>query len=203
VYRVFCGVTTLLRRFRPFEASRVFTFKDPDSGRTFTEKSMLELTKAVTSYRKQNRYEEIEQLSLVIENYLCGLPENFHKCQAVELHRSFMGYVKGGIHLIKNLAFKRFCSPEEAEKRAAQCVKCPLNFFPDKTGFLKWSDAVAIREVGQRKTSVHDKLGSCAGCGCPLKSKVFCEGPLKAFTAEEVAKMKPVKCWQLKLSGQE
>lgn len=193
----------MFRKFRAFEASGSYSFVDPDTGHKFAAPKLDDLYRDINNYRRQNRLEEIESLPLVVENYLCGLPENQHKCQPMILHRSITEYIRGGIHLIRNLAFPKFAKQEVAEARASQCIKCPLNIFPNKDHFVAWSDGIAIKEVGERRTSVHEQLGSCAGCGCPLKSKVFVAGPLKPFKDEEVKLMRPVGCWQLGLSGQD
>jgi hypothetical protein len=194
----------MLRRFRPFEASPIYQFKDPDTGHLYKEPSLKQLYTAIITYRIQNRLDAIEHLKEVVENYLCGLPENCNKCQPNEqLHRSMYTYIKGGVALLKNMFFQKFVTQTEAEKRAEQCVTCEYNVFPDKGPFMAWADEIAISQVGERKCSKDKYLGSCAVCTCVLKSKVHFDGTLEKFPEEELVKLKSVKCWQLKLSGQE
>jgi len=191
-------------RFKPFEASWTFQFKDPDTAFTYHSHNLTELYRRIILYRQQNNLEMIEELPQVVENYLCGLPENVGKCQEnIELDRKFTAYVKGGVSLLKNMLFGLYAKREVAEKRALQCVSCPNNVFPDKGAFLKWSDDIAIAQVGERKVTVHEQLGSCKVCSCPLRSKVFFEGKIAPFPEEELVELKKVSCWQLSLSGQE
>lgn len=193
----------MFRKFKPFEAPASFVFQDPDTGHILQAKGYTQLYTDIINYRKQNNLESLDELPTVVENYLCGLPENFHRCQPIVNTPGFMGYIKGGIYLLKNMLLQRFASQEVAEERALQCFTCPNNVFPDRDYFQKWSDEKAKGEVGDRKTSLHHDLGTCGACGCPLRSKVFVAGPLPRFKPAEAAMMRAVKCWQLPLSGQE
>jgi hypothetical protein len=193
----------MLKKFKPFEATDNYTFKDPDTGHVYKEKTLKQLYTAITIYRIQNRLEVIEYLNEVVENYLCSLPENCNKCRTEELKRSMYLTIQGGIALLKNMFFQKFATQEVAEKRAAQCVTCKFNIFPDRHGFIKYADDIAIKQIGERKVSVEKELGSCEVCTCVLKSKCHFDGKLSKFNEEEVAKFKSVNCWQLKLSGQD
>lgn len=189
----------MFKKFKAFEASARLEFKDPDTGHMYSAKKLGDLYKDIIQYRVQNGLELIENLVETVENYICGLPENCNKCTGVELHRSFYTYIKGGIALIKNIAFKKYATQEVAEERAKQCVACKFNVFPDKDVFTKWSDDIAIMQVGERKTSLHEELASCEVCTCALRGKVFFDGTLPPFTDEEKEKLESVKCWQLSL----
>lgn len=193
----------MFRKFRAFEASGSIEFRDPDTGHIYKAQTLTELYKVIVLYRQQNNLEPIELLRETVENYLCGLPENTNKCQPVELHRSVMTYIKGGVHLAKNLIFRRYAVQSVAEERAKQCETCKFNVFPDKGAFIQFADNLAIMQVGERKTSNYDKLGNCEVCTCSLRSKVFFAGVLEPFTDEEVVKLKSVRCWQLRLSNQD
>ena len=195
----------MFRKFLPFQASSRLEFKDPDSGYIHTGKTLPELYTNIIRYRVQNGYELLEALPEVVDNYLCGLPENCNKCTGIEvkeLNRSFQQYIKGGVALLKNIIFRKFARLDVAEARAKQCISCKYNVFPDKDLFLEWSDNIAIMQVGERKVSVHEQLASCDVCTCNLRSKVFFDGKLDKFKDDEVVKLKSVKCWQLELSGQ-
>jgi len=193
----------MFRRFRAFEAPANLTFKDPDTGHVYKSTTFSSLYTDIIRYRQQNNLEPLEGLREVVENYLCGLPENNGKCQQnTEMSRSFSQYVQGGIALLKNIAYRKFASQREAEERAHQCLKCEFNVFPDKGNFLNYADNIAIMQVGERKTSLDKDLGNCAVCTCVLRSKVHYDGKLNKFSAEELVKLKKVNCWQLKLSGQ-
>lgn len=192
----------MFKRFRAFEVPAYWVFTDPDTGHSFSGKDKPSLIKDIVNYRFQNNLEPIERLDLVLDNFLCGLPENSYKCQGYELDRKFSQFIKGGLALLKNMAFRRFATQIEAERRSKICEKCPYNVFPDRGPFMKWSDDIAVSCVGERKTQNSSKLGSCAVCNCVLRSKVFYSGELEKFSEEDLLKLRPVKCWQLELSKQ-
>lgn len=193
----------MFRKFKAFEASVRYEFKDPDTGYFYRAGSLRDLYQQIIKYRSQNQLEPLDHLNLVVENYLCGLPENVNKCTVRELNRSIWQTVKGGIQILKNLAYKVYATQAVAEKRSKQCEGCKFNVFPDKDWKTQFGDNIAIMQVGERKTANADKLGSCEVCTCVLRSKVFFAGKLDPFTEEEVVKLKEVDCWQLKLSGQD
>lgn len=193
----------MFRKFRAFEASPTIEFRDPDTGHTYKAPTLTELYKNIVLYRLQNKLEPIELLRETVETYLCSLPENANKCQASEMHRSVMTYVKGGVQLFKNLIFRKYASQAVAEQRAQQCEKCEFNVQLDKSHLMEFADNLAIMQVGERRTSNRDKLGNCEVCTCSLRSKVFFAGALDKFKDEEVVKLKSVNCWQLKLAGQD
>lgn len=191
-------------RFRAFEAPASYTFKDPDNGRMYSATTLKEIVTEIINYRDQNGLAPIEHLNLVIENYMCGLPEHCYKCMNDDtLTRGMYLYIKGGLALLKSVVYPKYCSQGEADTRALQCISCPNNVFPDKKGFFKWADDTAVMMVGERKSKYHEQLGNCKACTCNMRSKVFWGNKLDKFSSEEVAEMQKVKCWQLKLSGQE
>lgn len=187
-------------KFLPTESPHDWYFIDPDTGREYRAASKRALFSLILNYREQNRLPTIEQLNDVLENFLCSLPENAGKCHEYQLSRGFDSYVKGGIALVQNLFFgeKNIVADEEAERRAHICIKCPQNVFPDKDLFVKWSDNLAFHSTGGKKVSVHNGLGNCGCCTCPLKAKVFHKGPFKLTEKEEKCiKDTTVPCWQL------
>lgn len=184
-------------QFKPFSAPKVYRFKDPDTGNLFAGKTLEQVRIQVLSYRSQNQLEAIEYLPMAIEHYTCCLPENVALCESrANLSRSVMSYLKGGIALLKNLAYNKFATQEVADERAAACIGCPFNVFDNKGPFVKWSDDIALASVGDRKSVHHDKLGNCAICSCVLRAKVFF-GDKLTLPAAEVAMM-PEHCWQKK-----
>lgn len=188
----------LFKKFRPFTGPVEYKFKDPNTGYIYKASDKVELLQRIVSYRRQNELEPIDGLDYVVDNYLCGCPENFGSCQDNQLERHLMGYIRGGIALLKNMLYKKYVSQDVAEARAKICVTCPLNVFPDKKGFLKWSDEMAEAAVGDRRTSLHEKLGNCEVCTCVLKSKVFFGEPI-TLPKDEYDKL-PNYCWQ-KIEG--
>lgn len=181
-------------KFKAFAGPSSFTFKDPDTGREFSENSKEELLTRIVSYRSQNNLEEIERLPFILENYWCSLPENIGLCEETKIRRGLMGYIKGGLSLIKNVAYGAYSSIEVAEERARICKECPSNIWADKPAFMEWSDKFAYHAIGDRKTSSDKNLGSCEICSCPLRSKVWI-GKLDKFPKEINDKL-PDYCWQ-------
>ena len=186
----------MFSKFHPFEGPAEIKFKDPDTGREFKENDKQTLVNRIRVYRAQNNLEPIEELESVLECYWCGLPENAGKCGPVTLKRGFMAYLKGGMALIKNMAYPSTVSQEEADRRASICVKCPKNVFPDKGAFLKWSDEIAYHSIGDRRSKLHDELGNCEICSCPMRAKVWHDGKID-LEPEWIEPMKSVGCWQL------
>ena len=186
----------LMYSFSPFETTDKWEFIDPDTGYHYKGRTKAELIQRILAYRDQNKLEPIISLDTVVDNYLCGKPENLHKCVPVNLKRNFITYVKGGIALLTNLLMKKQVTDAEAERRAKICVSCPHNVFPDKHGFLAWSDDIAERATNGRQTSLHSQLGNCDVCSCLLKAKVFYDGPM-GLDEEQKATMKKVNCWQI------
>lgn len=195
-------ICSMVMKFHPTLGPKQWIFRDPDTGHEFKGQTKDLLVRQILSYRKQNRLEEIEEIDLVLENYLCGLPENIGACvERKELKRGLFAYITGGVALFKNVFYKSFVSQEVADSRAEQCVKCPKNIFPDHNGFLIWSDELAKASVGDRRSKLHVNLGSCEVCSCPLRCKVFYDGKVN-LTRKQKEEMEalPGGCWQLELN---
>lgn len=183
-------------RFKPFQAPHSYTFIDPDTGHRYTGKDKKELFFSILSYREQNNLPPIAALDTVLDHYWCSLPENRGKCEQFKLQRSWMQYVKGGVALLENVFYGKdnLLSPAEAEIRAKVCVGCPENVFPDKSGFIAWSDELALAATGGLRCPSYANLGNCNVCSCPLRSLVFYKKA--AAKDEEVGKL-PKHCWKL------
>jgi len=190
----------MFMKFKPFIGPKEYKFQDPDlPHKVYNSATKEDLIRQIESFRTQNRLEPILRLSDTIDNYLCSLPENTGSCEAAKMiNRSFLTYVKGGVALLKHIFGPgSFNTPQAvAEKRASICIDCKYNVFPDKKGFVKWSDHVAEQTTNGRTTTLHSYLGNCEVCTCVLKAKVFYSGSDK-FTKEQTEKMKSVGCWQV------
>lgn len=186
-------------RFKAFQGPPEWKFIDPDSGFKYKSKSRTELTAHIRSYRSQNGYESIEMLAMVVENYLCGLPENVGKCEQIPtMHRGLLTYLKGGVALVTNVAYSSTVSLEEADRRATVCKGCKFNVFPEKGQFMEWADQLAFAMVGSLKSTHHEDLGNCSVCTCPLRSKVWYKGVVDP-PPDELSQMREVGCWQLSI----
>lgn len=182
-------------KFKAFKATKSFIFKDPDTGYEFNHPTRRALVRHIVQYRAQNALEQIENLDAVLENYWCSLPENCGSCEDAPLKRGFLQYLKGGIALVKSMAYKEYASQKEADRRAEICIKCPYNVFPDKNAFVRWSDGLALEVIGNRRAVRHNELGNCSVCSCPLRVKVWFMGNPE-LSPSEIQQMKAVNCWQ-------
>lgn len=188
----------MLLEFKPFEATSVYRFIDPDTQFKYIADSLPSLVQLITTYRANNRFPPIEELPSVLENYFCTLPENCGKCRKRKmLKRGLYAYIKGGLVLLQNLWYDKTVTLEVADKRAFQCSTCSLNIFPDKGPFVRWSDKIAEASVGDKKTKHNDLLGNCSACSCCLRAKVWYTGPFNLSENERMS-MEAVACWQLK-----
>lgn len=188
-----------LMRIRPGAAPVKWCFKDPDTGHLYEAQDRQSLIAKISSYRSQNELPPIQELGLVIENYLAGLPDNRPNAEPTPpLRRGLVAYLKGGIALLDYIFYgaKAMVSLPVAEERATICLTCPQNQFPDKGTFVRWADEMAEAATGGKKTKQHDLLGNCIACSCNLRSKVWYKGPFR-LSNDEKLKM-PSFCWQLK-----
>lgn len=186
-------------KFKPFEAPGSYRWKDPDTKREFIEKDKPTLISRIKEYRRQNNLDEIEHIGFILESYWCTLPENAGKCVQVERSpRGTWGYIKGGVALLKTMLYRSFAHQNVADERAKQCSTCKFNVFPDKGGFIEWSNKLAEASTSSRKSKYHDELGECSVCTCPLRAKVFYNESIEIEPAWEKP-MAEVNCWQLKV----
>jgi len=184
----------MISKFKPFLGPAQYVFRDPDTGLEYKENSKKTLIDRIRSYRLQNELPEIEEIDQVLESYWCGLGENVGKCVPVILPRGLLGYFKGGVALIKNLAYNTFVTQEEANRRAKICVECPHNVKPEDTGLAAWADMVAYHATKGHTTEHDSKLFTCSICSCPLKAKCHLGGDLGV--SAELKKKLPEYCWQ-------
>lgn len=188
-------MSAIFLTWKPGFNSLDWKFKDPDTGFDFLANSRADLVRQIIVYRTNNQLEPIENLDLVLNDYLCRLDSNSGKCWPVStLSRGFMATFKGGVTLLKSMAFKAFATQEVADSRARVCDRCPENVFPDKHGFIKYVDVVALHTIGSRKSNPSDSLGNCAVCTCILKAKVWIDSKNLSATEEEMQKF-PDTCW--------
>ncbi len=191
----------IFKKFLPFQSSSVYVFLDPDTQYHYSAGTYPELVQKIIAYRSQNKLDPIENLSFVLDNYLCTLPENIGKCGPATLRRNFLGFIKGGISLLRNMAYDAYVTQSRADERSAICAACPHNVKPEKGAFTFWADRVAEASIGSRRSKHHDELGTCDCCGCPLRPKVFI-GEKIELTEEEVEEMSTNEnCWQVKEYG--
>lgn len=189
--------------FLPFQSSAVWQLPDPDTGRMHTGRTKAELVYAIMQYRAQNNLVPIERLDLVVDSYVCSLPENAGKCKPLEVRRGLMQYIKGGLVLVQNLMMgkKNIVAETVSKERAAICKECKFNVKADESdNFISWSDEIAYQSLPDDiDSSAHRfTLFNCVCCSCPLRVKIWAKGPFP-LSKEERAMMESanVQCWQL------
>lgn len=188
--------------FKAFHGPRSgWSFRDPDTGFLMTAPTQEKLTQLVRDHRAANSKPPIDFLSKVIENCVCQEPDNKPHCEPVSFDRSIMQYLRGGMALLMNVFYgeENMVAPAEAERRASICERCPYNVDkPDTPNYEEWSNDMASRMRGPRRTSVDPKLKNCAICTCNLKAKVWLKNA--AMQPEEEVKA-PEECWQKRTSS--
>lgn len=188
----------MLFKFKAFKGPKNYVFKDPDTGFKYSAHTMKQLLQSIINYRSQNQLSALEELEMVVENYLCLLPQHVGSCERVrQLKRGLFPTLEGGIAVLKNLFFgeENMVDQDTADKRSAICKRCPQNQFPDKGNFLVWADDIAVASTGGKKSAHHKELGNCMACSCPMRAKVWAKGPFP-ITEEQKINMPPY-CWQL------
>lgn len=190
----------ILLKPKPFLGFKAIRFIDPDTNFKFKADNIDNLCKHITQYREQNGLEPLLELPLVVQNYLCSLPENLGVCEPerYKLKRGLFKTIQGGIALIKTFMYSKFVDQSVADARSSICKDCSLNVFPDRGAFIVWADKIAVGSVGERKSKYHESLGNCAGCSCPLRSKVWYAGAitLKDVERKTMLEANP-RCWQI------
>lgn len=189
----------LLMQFKPFAVAQGFSFKDPDTGFSFQAETKEALYKHIVTYRAQNRLPAIEQLPIVVENYLCSKPENRANCRPRAVDKGWGFYFKKGVGLLKFLRFKNFVDQNTADARSETCVKCPLNQKPQGKHFYeRWASKAAEDVIEARKSKNHDKLMECQACGCNLRAKVWSGEAIELFQDEvDLMRTHRPECWQI------
>lgn len=188
-----------LLQFNNFASPTTFKWTDPDTKHQYTGANLKDLCQKIRSYRSQNELSELDYLETIVEDYLCRLPQHNGSCRhRGPLKRGIVKTLRGGVAVLQNMLFKSFASQEEADRRSAICKDCAFNDFPDRDRFVKWSDSIAQMSIQDRRSKHHDDLGTCLGCLCPMRSKVFWNGPVD-LKEEDKIKMKAVnpQCWQV------
>ena len=151
---------------------------DPDTNFKFRRlyRSLDDLVKHVASYREHNKLPKIPKLEMVIQDWLCSQPNMERYCKGVRvIDRTLSQYLRGARAAVKVWlqGDRAFEIEEVAETRAAMCLECRHNKKNDKDSKLhRYTDEYVQDIVGERKTSVDDKLFSCEICSCSLRPKV-------------------------------
>jgi len=93
---------------------------------------------------------------------------------------------------------------EHAERRAGVCVTCPQNQILEGCSRCNMNTITVIvsKIVGAKKTSVDDRLRSCAVCHCTLRAKIWVRHSAAwNHMPEKQRKQLPPHCWLVTEKG--
>lgn len=163
-----------------------FKYKEPLTGRDFAIASLSETVKAVLEHRVANNLPRATEVEVQedVEDQICKRV-GYEWCR--NMSAETWGFkldwdsIKAGTKTLATQALNTiagkdpWCPQEEAERRAAICVKCFANQRGGgclSCGFMDLVRAVISETCQDVRTVVDDRLNSCQVCGCLLKCKV-------------------------------
>jgi hypothetical protein len=179
------------------------------TGQNFHGWTFAELKRKVTEHLRANSLPIPTDLDSVLEDQACqGMPSGV--CREMDPAKAFLAnmklswaILKEGTKSIGSWALSGFdkVSVDQAEFRAATCVSCPHNRFPDGCSPCQ-SDSLhklVFSLVGAAKTTRHNQLHACDRCGCGLRVKVW--APLNHILKSTPMLPYPAHCWIVKESA--
>ena len=171
-----------------------FVFRDSRTGIVHKDISLFAIFPKVAQSWAANGIEPPENWKAVVVHEMCeqnphiecreeGEPEYHMTLDGVyRFANSVKKWMEGGM---------QFVDKEEAERRAAICVKCHFN----KPVGICWGCHKALTWIGERvgwpESSKDAELRGCAVCGCVLRLKVHM--PLDAIKDDSLSW--PSHCW--------
>lgn len=155
--------------------------KDPLTGLHLSAGTFQALLKKAVAGRKANGFPIGLDFESEVESWCCAAQPV--ECKDVDPLRpkrkrlSLDDVVRGAKVL---LSFKRggsrVVSVEEAERRAAVCVRCPLNSgYQRPCNVCRELGDLVVSITGGWTTSVDERLHVCHVCGCALRAAVWME----------------------------
>jgi hypothetical protein len=180
-----------------------------ETGHKFHGWTFHALREQVVAHLKANQLPIPLNLDSILEDQACqGMPRGV--CRETDPAKAFLAnmkltwaVLKAGTQSIGSWALGGFNKVEkaQAEFRAATCVRCPHNRFPEGCSPCQ-SDSLhklVYSLVGAERTVHHDQLHACDRCGCGLRVKIW--APLKHILKSSPMLPYPAHCWILKESA--
>lgn len=156
-----------------------FKYQEPMSGQWFFVTRYDLLLKKLYRMYQQNGWPVGLSFEQEIEQQLCQNHPELCESDSPKLRRRrrlTWGDLMRGTRVLLSfkLAGSPIVEPEEADRRAALCAKCPANCQFDKPcGGICGELADMVRAaVGSRRTKSHDQLKACGICHCLLEAAV-------------------------------
>lgn len=177
-------------------------YVQPETGWTGTAVTFQSLVSMVATHRLNNKIPTEGRLEDAIMDSICSSlshQDQVANCQPGVRKRTVVGWREVEAFLNVATAWLKagseLVTQEEAERRAAICVGCPLNVGMGGCAPCR----VAIRElrtrVLDRHTTQDEKLQSCGVCGCDNRAQVHV--PLAVLrTAQRPEHTYPTFCWK-------
>lgn len=191
-------------------------FTVPETGMVLTELSVASLRDLVRRHYEVNDmklprgYREWFEDEMCRQGNLLGsVCEEVPKVQPPQVLSLSIPMIERFVKTIWGLSkggdVPKLVEQEEAERRAAICARCPLNVsvhIPCKgcRGLIRRVGEV----LGNRTTSLDDKLETCAACSCDLKLKIHISNEVidKAEGRRMPEYWEEGPCWRLENSGE-
>lgn len=181
-----------------------YTWRVPETGDELVAGDLAQLVNQARVIYARNKFEPPADLPARIEHDIClQIPESCcvgtHEPGDVKRRMVNARAVREATAL-KTIRLKwdlnRFLVPPvEAERRAAICAACPLNF----QGFCTTCNGLknfVVEAIGGRTTTMDAKLGVCSVCSCLIKAKVHISAEaLKAARKSPEEGEYPSNCW--------
>ena len=179
------------------------------TGQKFHGWTFPALREQVIAHLRANNLPIPVDLDVTLEDQAChGMPRGV--CRETDPKKAFLAnmkltwaVLKAGTQSIGSWALSGFekVPHEQAEFRAAICVGCPHNRFPEGCSPCQ-SDSLhklVNSIVGAARTVYHDQLHACDRCGCGLRVKIW--SPLIHIQKSTPMLPYPPHCWIVKESA--
>lgn len=172
-------------------------YEQPETGVVVQAMSLQELEAKVKIHRKSNDLATGDPVA-DIHAWICAkYPDRCKRPPVVEKTSFGLGDVVAFLKAAAEATKKggtAFVTPEEAERRAAVCIQCPLNkHIPGCYGCKSIADFV-FQTIGSRRSKWQGSLFQCGVCGCSNEAKVWLD---KSIIQQTQAKdyVFPEWCW--------
>lgn len=183
-------------------------YRVPETGQVFRGASEHQLDSSVIAHYKANNLIAPLDLKARYEAFICEQEPDYcvdmqgRPATRIGFFHSLQNVLQG----TKTLALWKLSGGDlvpaaQAEQRAQVCASCSLNDEPQGCTACnsKTIKDTVLAIVGERRTSVHDRLKACRVCSCFLQAKV--QLPHSSIwphmTDEQKAKL-PAPCWLLR-----
>lgn len=188
-----------------------WNFTDPHSGQQFSHYQLEGLLDKIRAHRLANGFPIGLEFEKEVEQQLClnhaqecdDLPEGL----PYRTNLTLQDVIRGSSVMMRFYAQgKPMVSREEAERRAAICVKCPLNdnySKPCSVGICKELKDIVSAVVGHTGTRFDVDLKSCRICRCLNQASIWLELDTQcpSLTDEMKTQFKYAKekwgCWKV------